>query len=229
MSDWKLPGISDLYTNVLTYLSNRLNDAAQLFDSTTTTPTNQPVGTKRWNASTKKFEKWNGTAWVDMTDTYAISVDNAAKLGGKTAEELTADKNPLNNIATVANITNANSSSCSFNVSDSALLYIVYLPSGINANTFNVEFTNFPTTPNLVKTFYLMFRNGGDSFYYNFNTDIIDPSLDFGEVSSDYWNNNYSPDQIYNNNEIFEFIYVAGDSAEVGQAPLFSYRFYSSY
>lgn len=78
MANWSLPTLTDLYTNFRQYLSDRLDDAAKMFDSATTTPTNQPVGTKRWNSTSNKFEKWSGSAWSDLAPTYGISISGNA-------------------------------------------------------------------------------------------------------------------------------------------------------
>lgn len=78
MANWSLPTLTDLYTNFRQYLSDRLDDAAKMFDSATTTPTNQPVGTKRWNSTANKFEKWDGSAWSDLASTYSISISGNA-------------------------------------------------------------------------------------------------------------------------------------------------------
>lgn len=78
MANWSLPTLTDLYTNFRQYLSDRLDDAAKMFDSATTTPTNQPVGTKRWNSTSNKFEKWSGSAWSDLASTYGISISGNA-------------------------------------------------------------------------------------------------------------------------------------------------------
>ena len=74
MANWNLPGLTDLYTNILTYLSARLNDAALMLDSATTTPTNLPVGAKRWNSTNKNWEVWSGTAWAAMASAYGIAI-----------------------------------------------------------------------------------------------------------------------------------------------------------
>jgi len=78
MADWNLPGLTDLYTNVLTHLKNRLNDVVTMLDSTLVTPTNLPTGAKRWNSTTNKWEKWTGSAWADMAGTYTISISGNA-------------------------------------------------------------------------------------------------------------------------------------------------------
>ena len=78
MANWSLPTLTDLYANFRQYISDRLDDAAKMFDSATTTPTNQPAGTKRWNSTSNKFEKWSGSAWSDLASTYGISISGNA-------------------------------------------------------------------------------------------------------------------------------------------------------
>jgi hypothetical protein len=78
MANWSLPTLSSLYSAVLSGLSDRLNDAAKMFDSTATSPTNLPTNTKRWNATSSKFEKWSGSAWSDLATTYSISISGTA-------------------------------------------------------------------------------------------------------------------------------------------------------
>jgi len=104
MADWNLPGLTDLYTNVLTYLKNRLNDVVTMLDSTLTTPTNLPAGAKRWNSTTNKWEQWTGSAWADMADTYAISISGNAATAttATTATALsgTINESQVTNLAT---------------------------------------------------------------------------------------------------------------------------------
>lgn len=88
MANWNLPTLSDLYANFLQYLSDRLDDAAMMLDSSLTTPTNPKTGFKRWNATLSRFEKWNGSAWVDLTATYGISISGSS--GSCTGNALTA-------------------------------------------------------------------------------------------------------------------------------------------
>ena len=92
MANWNLPSITDLYTNVLAYIGNRLNDLALMLDSVSTSPTNLPTGAKRWNSTSKKWEVWDGSAWADMAALYAISISgnaatatNSTQLGGVAA------------------------------------------------------------------------------------------------------------------------------------------------
>lgn len=74
-ADWNKPQLTDTYTNFLGYLSARLNDVATGFSSA---PTNQPTNTIRWNSSTSKWEKYNGSAWVDLASLYAVNISGNA-------------------------------------------------------------------------------------------------------------------------------------------------------
>jgi hypothetical protein len=62
MADWNKPVLTDLYTEVLTYLDARLDDSAQMF---TTDPTNPPIGLMKFVRATGKFQEWDGAAWQD--------------------------------------------------------------------------------------------------------------------------------------------------------------------
>jgi len=62
MSDWSKPAITDLYVDVLNYLAGKDTDSATLF---VTVPSNQPVGSIRYDRANNKFQEWNGTTWVD--------------------------------------------------------------------------------------------------------------------------------------------------------------------
>lgn len=73
MADWNLPTLSDLYQDFLNLLKGRDDDLAKMFDGTTSS--NLPVGTIRWNDANARFEKWDGTAWSELTTKYLINVD----------------------------------------------------------------------------------------------------------------------------------------------------------
>lgn len=55
-SDYNLPGLTDLYTNVLPYLKDRDVDAITLCKAN---PSNPPTGTMKWNRSTSVFQEYN--------------------------------------------------------------------------------------------------------------------------------------------------------------------------
>lgn len=77
--DWSLPIETTLYTDVLDYIDFRLDDVATgLVDTLSKTYTNLPVNTIRWNSTSNKWEKWSGTAWGNLTTTYAISISGTS-------------------------------------------------------------------------------------------------------------------------------------------------------
>ena len=73
MADHAKPILTDNYTDVLSQIRGRFEDQAKGFDPANTTATNISTGTIRWNSAEKKFQKWSGTAWGDLTDNYVLS------------------------------------------------------------------------------------------------------------------------------------------------------------
>lgn len=71
-ADHSLPLVTSTYANMISYIDARLDDIAVQFQGIT--PTNIPTNTVRFNPSTYKREKWNGSAWVDLAATYAENV-----------------------------------------------------------------------------------------------------------------------------------------------------------
>lgn len=78
MADWSLPVLGTEYTLWRQALDGRLVDAALMFDSDSTSATNIPSGAKRWNSTSSKFEKYNGSTWSDLAPLYAISISGNA-------------------------------------------------------------------------------------------------------------------------------------------------------
>lgn len=72
MSDWNQPTGSSLYTAVLTDLKGR--DDSNLKMQEGTTETNLPTAAKRYNVSSNKFERWNGSAWSNLG--FHTTIDN---------------------------------------------------------------------------------------------------------------------------------------------------------
>lgn len=62
MADWNTPSLTDLYTNVLTYLKDRDFDAASLFKNA---PSNPPQFCIRFERTVFKLQEWDGAAWQD--------------------------------------------------------------------------------------------------------------------------------------------------------------------
>lgn len=63
MADWAKPDITDLYTDTLSFLKARDNDAVTLNKDTATSI---PTGAIKYDRIGKKFQEWNGTAWIDI-------------------------------------------------------------------------------------------------------------------------------------------------------------------
>jgi hypothetical protein len=103
MADWTLPVLTSTYTNFLTEVKNRDVDLALQFDGTTSTSI--PTNAIRWDSSANRWKKWSGTAWGELTSTYALnalSVSGTTTLtGGGTSTTAAVDNNSTN-IATTA-------------------------------------------------------------------------------------------------------------------------------
>jgi len=82
MADWSLPALTSTYTNTLTEIKNRDVDLALQFDGTTSTSI--PTGAIRFDSSAGRWKKWSGSAWGELTATYALtslSTTGAATIG----------------------------------------------------------------------------------------------------------------------------------------------------
>lgn len=81
MADHSKPTLTSNYTAFVDEIKGRLEDISKGFDPAKTSPTNVPVDTIRWAGSSNKWQRWNGSSWVDLASTYAISISgSAAKL-----------------------------------------------------------------------------------------------------------------------------------------------------
>lgn len=76
MADWNLPATTTTYVDVLANLKDRDLDSAKLFDGVTVT--NPATGMIRWSSANARLEKWNGTAWVALAATHAISISGSS-------------------------------------------------------------------------------------------------------------------------------------------------------
>ncbi len=79
MADWTTPSLITGYSNFLSFLKERDEDLAKMFDGV---GTNLVVDTIRWSSSGNKFEKWDGGAFNDLSSAYDI---NVLKLNGQAA------------------------------------------------------------------------------------------------------------------------------------------------
>lgn len=82
MADWAKPTLTSTYTNFLTELSTRIDDAGKQSRSDTVTLTNPPVGTIRFNTTSAKWQTNTGTVsvpvWSDLAATFGISISGNA-------------------------------------------------------------------------------------------------------------------------------------------------------
>jgi len=75
MANWSNPLLTSTYTNFVTEVKDRDVDLALQFDGVTAT--NIPTNTIRWNSSINRWQKWSGTAWGELTSTYALTAITA--------------------------------------------------------------------------------------------------------------------------------------------------------
>src|SRR4030067_2638076 len=66
MADWSSPVLTDLYTNVLSYLKGRDDDAIRLNDTRSASASNLPDNAKRWNETLGTFQNWLSSVWSNI-------------------------------------------------------------------------------------------------------------------------------------------------------------------
>lgn len=79
MANWLNPLLTTQYDVFLAEVKDRDLDSVTMFKND---PTNQPVGSVRFNRATKIFEEWSGSAWVALIIGIAGGGTGAANLGG---------------------------------------------------------------------------------------------------------------------------------------------------
>lgn len=78
MADWSLPTTGSKYVDYTAQLNARLNDLAYGLDPAVTSASNALTNFTRWSSANSRWEKYNGTSWVQLASTYAISVSGSA-------------------------------------------------------------------------------------------------------------------------------------------------------
>jgi hypothetical protein len=78
MANWSNPTLTSTYTNFVTEVKDRDTDLAVGFDPAVVTPSNVPTNAIRWSSAVNKWQKWNGSAWNDLTATFAIAISGNA-------------------------------------------------------------------------------------------------------------------------------------------------------
>ncbi len=117
MADHSKPLNTSTYVNYTTEIDARFDDLTLGLDSALTTPTNLPTNAIRWNSTTFKHQRWNGTVWNDFTR-YDININGTVgattpntgafttlsstgntTLGDASADTLTVNATPTFNVA----------------------------------------------------------------------------------------------------------------------------------
>lgn len=70
MANWNNPQLTTTYTDFLTIIKDRDVDLALQFDGV---GTNIPTNAIRWDSTANRWKKWNGSAWNELTSTYALT------------------------------------------------------------------------------------------------------------------------------------------------------------
>ena len=78
MADHSKPVLTSTYANFVTELDGRFDDLAVGLDPAVTTATNVPTNTIRFSSAASKWQKFNGSSWVDLVATYAINISGNA-------------------------------------------------------------------------------------------------------------------------------------------------------
>ena len=75
MADHAKPILTSTYTNFVTELDSRFDDLAVGLDPAVTTATNLPTGSIRWNSALYTWQKWDGTAWGELSPAINININ----------------------------------------------------------------------------------------------------------------------------------------------------------
>ena len=82
MANWSNPLITTNYDVFVNEAKDRDVDSATMFLNA---PTNQPVGSIKFNRATGTFQEWSGSAWVDKVIAVAGGGTGASSSGGAVA------------------------------------------------------------------------------------------------------------------------------------------------
>jgi hypothetical protein len=85
MANHLLPQLTSNYTDVIADFHNKINDVAKGLDPATVSATNLQENSISWSSASNNWQKWNGTAWVSLTSSYAISITGNAATATKLA------------------------------------------------------------------------------------------------------------------------------------------------
>ena len=98
-----VPGLTTSYTSVLSIINDKFTDLARGLDTSPATnpatATNVPINGIMWTSSLNKWRKWDGTAWQNLSDLYAINISGNAA----TATSATTAGSVTNGVYTTGN------------------------------------------------------------------------------------------------------------------------------
>jgi hypothetical protein len=97
MADWSLPTLTSTYANFRQNLTDRDVDAAIQFQ--TGSPTNIPTNAVKWDTTLNRWQKWSGTAWAELTASYALTgltCTSFSNTGNTTLGDASADSVTVN-------------------------------------------------------------------------------------------------------------------------------------
>ncbi len=78
MADHLKPTITSTYSDFVTEMDARFDDLAVGLDPAVTTATNVFTNSIRWSSASNKWQKYNGTAWNDLSALYSINISGNA-------------------------------------------------------------------------------------------------------------------------------------------------------
>ena len=86
MATWTNPTLTSTYSNFVSELQARADSQAKMFDDGVSW-TSLPTNTIRWNSTNSRFEKWNGSAWANLSTALTDvckTTNNLSDLGNTT-------------------------------------------------------------------------------------------------------------------------------------------------
>lgn len=78
MADHLKPTITSTYSNFVSEMDARFDDLAVGLDPAVTSAINVPINSTRWSSASNKWQKYNGTAWNDLSALYSINISGNA-------------------------------------------------------------------------------------------------------------------------------------------------------
>lgn len=176
MANWSNPTLTSLYTDFLAELKARDEDLAKQFDGQTVS--NLVTGAIRWSSSANRWQKWSGTAWAELTTTYALtglSTTGNASIGGTLA------------VTGTTTLAAATATTPATNDNSTAVATTAYVQAQAYAGLVSPAFTGTPTAPTAalntnttqIATTAFVIGQGADSTPLMAGTAAVGTSLEF--------------------------------------------------